>query len=401
MMKNYILFDDNAAMTLLPLTYGKPIAELRTGIYSFKERWELFLKEEISYNTQDYLQDKYPIRLAENSIYINAGIIASAEIYKQINTLSTGECLVNSTSDRIIAFCPAKAKIYSLEEINAIANNFSVKQVDVEVKILQFPWEIFSWNKEVIESDFPLITEGRTSASLNNTNTLIGNNPIFIEKTAKINATVINTENGPVYIGENAEIMEGSLIRGPFVMGENAVLKMNSKMYGATTIGHGCKVGGEINNSVFTANSNKAHDGFIGNAVIGEWCNLGADTNNSNLKNTYEEVKLWSFVEDKFVKTGLQFCGLIMGDHSKSSINTMFNTGTVIGFSSNLFGEGFHRNFVPSFTWGGHRKYSAYQLDKAIKTAKLVLERRGIPFTEADEKIFVEIFKKSADYRTF
>jgi len=401
MAEKYILFDDSAVKTLLPLTYAKPIAMLRTGIYSFKERWEYFLKEEISYNTQEYLQDKYPIRLAEKSIYINGALVATSEILEHIKTLSFNECLLDEKSNRIIAFYPTKAKKYSLEEIHAVATDFSVKTIDIDVDILQFPWEIFSWNKKMIEYDFELITKGRISATLNNTNTLIGKNPVFIEKTAKINASIINTENGSVYIGENAEVMEGSLIRGPFVLGEKAVLKMNSKIYGATTIGPGCKIGGEVNNSVFMANSNKAHDGFIGNAVIGEWCNLGADTNNSNLKNTYEEVKLWSYTEDKFVKTGLQFCGLIMGDHSKSSINTMFNTGTVIGFSSNLFGGEFHRNFIPSFSWGGYRKYSAYQLDKAIKTAKLVLERRDIPFTEADEKIFVEIFKKSADYRTF
>jgi UDP-N-acetylglucosamine diphosphorylase/glucosamine-1-phosphate N-acetyltransferase len=400
MNRNIILFDDKAAFSLLPLTYAKPVAEICMGILSFKERWQFFTEQSISYLTQDYLREKYVFSEEKSACYINAALVVNEENFKEIEDLAEGESLFDNNK-RLIAFIPNEIKAYDLEEIQDIALSLKQKTSLFSNMLLTNPWEIFLWNDKLIKSDFELLTKNRKSEILAKTNTVYGKYPVFLEEGASANASVFNTEKGPIYIGKNAEIMEGCLIRGPFAMGENAVLKMNAKIYGATTLGPGCKVGGEVNNSVFMANSNKAHDGFLGNAVIGEWCNLGADTNNSNLKNTYEEVKLWSYVEEKFVKTGQQFCGLIMGDHSKSSINTMFNTGTVVGFSSNLFGSGFHRNFVPSFSWGGHSKYSAYQFDKAIKTAKLVLQRRSLEFTEVDEKIFVEIFKKSAEYRTF
>ncbi len=400
MTRNIVLFDDKAAFSLLPLTYAKPIAEIRLGILSFKERWKLFTEREISYLTQDYLREKYPFSDEKPACYINAALVVNDNNYKEIEKLQDGECLLDD-KERIIAFIPKEIKAYNLEELQEVAFSLAQKKSECNNTILAHPWEIFLWNDSVIKTDFNLLTKNRKSEKIASTNTVYGKYPVFIEEGALVNASIFNTEKGPIYIGKNAEIMEGCLIRGPFAMGENAVLKMNAKIYGATTLGPGCKVGGEVNNSVFMANSNKAHDGFLGNSVIGEWCNLGADTNNSNLKNTYEEVKLWSYVEGRFIKTGQQFCGLIMGDHSKSSINTMFNTGTIVGFSSNLFGSGFHRNFVPSFSWGGHSQYSAYQFEKAIKTAKLVLQRRDLEFTEADEKIFVEIFKKSAEYRTF
>jgi UDP-N-acetylglucosamine diphosphorylase/glucosamine-1-phosphate N-acetyltransferase len=293
----------------------------------------------------------------------------------------------------------------NLEEANQF--NFEDKKSNAtailfnsEVKMLSQVWDIFSLNEWAIRDDFDRVTSGRDSHTLNSSNTLIGNQ-IFIEEGAKVNCSILNSDAGPIYIGKDAEIMEGCIIRGPLALGNHAVLKMGAKIYGATTIGDGCKVGGEVNNSVLFANSSKAHDGFLGNAVLGEWCNLGADTNNSNLKNNYEEVKLWSEAKKTFLKTGLQFCGLIMGDHSKSGINTMFNTGTVVGVSCNVYGAGFPRNFIPSFSWGSANGFMEYKLNKAMDTASRVFARRNIPFDEVEQKIMSHVFEVSQEQRNY
>ncbi len=260
-------------------------------------------------------------------------------------------------------------------------------------------WEIFGQNGKAIEQDFDLLTKGRKSEKLSDTNRIIGGENIFIEKGAKVEFATINATSGPVYIGRDAEIMEGALIRGPFALCEQGVIKMGAKIYGPATIGPFSKVGGEINNSVIFGYSNKAHDGFLGNSVIAEWCNLGADTNNSNLKNSYDNVKLWSYTQETFVDTGLQFCGLIMGDHSKSGINTMFNTGTVVGVNVNVFGSGFQRNFIPSFSWGGTSGFSIYNVKKAIQVAEAMYARRGKKFDEIEKELFYNLFDQTASNR--
>jgi UDP-N-acetylglucosamine diphosphorylase/glucosamine-1-phosphate N-acetyltransferase len=281
-----------------------------------------------------------------------------------------------------------------------------MKAIDIStedncIKLLRHPYQIFSYNGDEIKRDFELLATDRQSHSLSDTNKVVGKNPIFIEEGCQIECCTFNTQDGPIYIGKNSLIMEGSLIRGPFAMGEKSVIKMGAKIYGHTTIGPGCKVGGEVQNVVFQANSNKAHDGYLGNSVIGEWCNIGAGTDNSNLKNNYEEVKLWSYIKEGFEKTGLQFCGLIFGDHSKCAIGTTFNTGTVVGVSANIFGSGFPRNFIPSFAWGGHSGFKTYQLPKAIETAERVMERRGLKLSDVDKKILEFTFLESAKYRTW
>jgi UDP-N-acetylglucosamine diphosphorylase/glucosamine-1-phosphate N-acetyltransferase len=243
------------------------------------------------------------------------------------------------------------------------------------------------------------LTKGRKSQPLNNSCRNIGKGKIFIEEGASANDTTFNTTTGCIYIGKDAEVMEGSVVRGPFALCEHSVLKMSSKIYGATTIGPHSKVGGEVNNSVVFGYSNKAHDGFLGNSVIGEWCNLGADTNNSNLKNNYANVKLWNYSGENFIDTGLQFCGLIMGDHSKCGINTMFNTGTVAGVSSNIFGSGFPRNFIPSFSWGGAQGFTTYRFEHAIETAQLVMQRRNTELTDNDKDILKYIFDNDEKFR--
>lgn len=381
---NVILFDSNRS-NFYPLSYTRPISEFRIGILTIKEKWTHYYKN-ISTKTEDYLVSKYPIRKQKENLWIDASVLPSKELKTELDSLRNGEVL--ESNGKIIAF---KNLNYSFKNLNKINTSILVNSIENL-------WDIFSDNGREIEADFKLLTKARKSQKISDTNTLIGKH-IFVEKGAKISCSILNAENGPIYIGKNIEIMEGAIIRGPFAMCENAVLKMGAKIYGPTTLGPHCKVGGEVNNSVFFGYSSKAHDGFLGNSVIGEWCNLGADTNNSNLKNSYAEVKLWNYEMERFKKTGLQFCGLIMGDHSKCGINTMFNTGTVIGVSANIFGSGFPRNFVPSFSWGGVSGFQVYKLPKVFEVASKVFERRKLDFDENEQNILSEVYDMTKRYR--
>jgi len=381
---NVILFDSNRS-NFYPLSYTRPISEFRIGILTIKEKWTHYYKN-ISIKTEDYLVSKYPIRKQKENLWIDASVLPSKELKTELDSLRNGEVL--ESNGKIIAF---KNLNYSFKNLNKINTSILVDSIENI-------WDIFSDNGREIEADFKLLTQARKSQKISDTNTVIGKH-IFIEKGAKISCSILNAENGPIYIGKNTQIMEGAIIRGPFAMCENAVLKMGAKIYGPTTLGPHCKVGGEVNNSVFFGYSSKAHDGFLGNSVIGEWCNLGADTNNSNLKNNYAEVKLWNYEMERFKKTGLQFCGLIMGDHSKCGINTMFNTGTVIGVSANIFGSGFPRNFVPSFSWGGVSGFQVYKLPKVFEVASKVFERRKLDFDENEQNILSEVYDMTKRYR--
>jgi UDP-N-acetylglucosamine diphosphorylase/glucosamine-1-phosphate N-acetyltransferase len=382
---NSILFDD-CRSDLLPLTYTKPVCQLRVGILTIKEKWEILSGLSFSFKTEDYLQKKYPLVLSNDNLFINGSILPNKELVDAIEKLEREQSLVKDGV--VIAYKSSN-------------ENRSEKDVEYQNDIFQLNrcWNIFSLNEAEIESDFQLVTKGKTTQEISKTNTVIGGQNIFIEEGAKVECSILNAQSGFIYLGKNAEIMEGSMVRGSLAMCENSVLKMGAKIYGATTLGPFCKVGGEVNNSVFQGFSNKGHDGFLGNSVIGEWCNLGADTNNSNLKNNYAEVKLWNYSVDRFEKTGLQFCGLIMGDHSKCGINTMFNTGTVIGISSNLFGPGFPRNFIPSFSWGGSGGYTTFVLDKVFDVAQKVMERRAIELTSEDKDILNYVFSLTNKYR--
>lgn len=381
---NVILFDSNRS-NFYPLSYTRPISEFRIGILTIKEKWTHYYKN-ISTKTEDYLVSKYPIRLQKENLWIDASVLPSKELKTELDSLRNGEIL--KSNGKIIAF---KNLNYSFKNLNKINTSILVNSIENIC-------DIFSDNGREIEADFKLLTTARKSQEISDTNTVIGKH-IFIEKGAKISCSILNAENGPIYIGKNTEIMDGAIIRGPFAMCENSVLKMGAKIYGPTTLGPHCKVGGEVNNSVFFGYSSKAHDGFLGNSVIGEWCNLGADTNNSNLKNNYAEVKLWNYEMERFKKTGLQFCGLIMGDHSKCGINTMFNTGTVIGVSANIFGSGFPRNFVPSFSWGGASGFQVYKLPKVFEVASKVFERRKLDFDENEQNILSEVYDMTKRYR--
>jgi len=383
---NIILFDDQYAANLLPFTFTRPVSELRLGILTIREKWErFFVNDKVSFSclTKNYLQDKFACQSTNDNFYVNGALLPTEELVKAISGLEIGKGLM--AGNKIIAL---RSDNFSLSDYSSI--EFS--GYDNHTDFINFPWEIFSKNDHEIKADFKLITANKKSQVVSSTNQIIGSENIFIEEGAKVECSIINASTGPVYIGKNAEVMEGCIIRGPFALNEGAVLKMGAKIYGATTIGPGCKVGGEVSNSVFIANSNKAHDGFLGNSVVGEWCNLGADTNTSNLKNNYSNVKVWSYHERKMIDTGLLFCGLMMGDHSKCGINTMFNTGTVVGVSANIFGAGFPDKFLPSFTWGGTAESEKFLLDKAVALAATVMKRRGISMTPADEKILSEVF---------
>ena len=390
---NYILFDGETRNSLLPFTYTRPVAEIRIGILTLREKWEKHLGLTTTTITEEYLEAKYPMVEMEENIMINASFLPTKELVAQIKNLKANEAIFKG--DDVIAFFTTDSQ----EEINFEAYH----QYDFDEELLQVKntWDIFSMNDKAIQQDFDLLTEARTSQPIPAGVQAVNPENIFIEEGAKLTFATLNATDGPIYIGENAEIMEGVVVRGALAMCENSVLKLGAKVYGATTIGPFCKVGGEVNNSVLFGYSSKGHDGFLGNSVIGEWCNLGADTNNSNLKNNYAPVKLWDYNTGRFAKTGLQFCGLMMGDHSKCGINTMFNTGTVIGVSVNIFGSGFPRNFVPSFSWGGASGFTEYKTNKVFEVAKVVMQRRGITFDVKDQAILEHVFAATSSYRNY
>ena len=391
---NIILFGEDNWFHFLPLTLTRPVCELRVGILTIREKWEKWLDGKGSFITQDYLSEKYPICIEQDNLLINSTFLPTESLVNAIKQLDLNHSLMLGTEmvaariseDRLNRLATDESVIPSLNAHDLVEND------DITIDRITRSYHIFSKNGVEIVRDFELITNGRTSQPISTSNHVMGKHAIFLEEGATMECCTINTNDGPVYIGKNAQVMEGSLIRGGFAACEGSIVKMGAKIYGPTTIGPHCRLGGEVSNSVMLANSNKGHDGFLGNSVIGEWCNLGADTNTSNLKNNYLPVRIWSYVSQGFEDTGLQFCGLIMGDHSKAGINTMFNTGTVVGVASNIFGDGFPRNFIPSFSWGGAAGFTTHQLNKAIETAKIVMSRRNQEFTEQDRKILEHIF---------
>ena len=389
---NYILFDGPSRNQLLPFTYTRPVADIRVGILTIREKWEKHLGSTTTTITEDYLSEKYPMVEMEKNVMINASYLPDYELVEMINSLEENQAIFND--DEVIAFFTVEAQ----EDIDL--STYEAIEYNQEILKIENTWDIFSKNGEAIQEDFELLTKGRKSQPIPSSNNIIAAENIFLEEGAKLEFATLNASSGPIYIGENAEIMEGSIIRGPFALCNDATVKMGAKIYGPTTVGPHSKVGGEVNNSVLFGYSNKGHDGFLGNSVLGEWCNLGADTNNSNLKNNYAEVRLWSYETEGFARTGLQFCGLMMGDHSKCGINTMFNTGTVVGVCANIFGSGFPRNFVPSFSWGGNSGFTTYLTKKAFEVAKVVMSRRDIDFTEEDEAILEHVFNDTKKWRS-
>lgn len=387
---NYILFDGSTRNRLLPFTFTRPVADIRVGILTIREKWEKILDSTTSTVTEDYLAEKWPMVELDENVMINASFLPSPELVEQVQNLQANQAVF--FEEEVVAFHVHEEQEPDFEQY---------EQLELQGKPVQIShtWDIFSKNGEAIEADFELLTEGETSQPIPESNHAVNTGRIFIEEGAEVEFCSLNASTGPIYIGKNAKILEGSLIRGPFAACEGSLVKMGAKIYGPTTLGPNCRGGGEINNSVLFANSNKGHDGYLGNSVLGEWCNLGADTNNSNLKNNYAEVRLWDYESERFAHTGLQFCGLMMGDHSKCGINTMFNTGTVVGVSANIFGAGFPRNFIPSFSWGGSGGMTTYKTTKAFEVAEVVMKRRGVELDEQEKAILEHVFEETKKWR--
>ena len=401
-MQNIILFDSDARNHLLPLTATRPMGEFRLGILKLREKWERHFNASISYITQEYLQEKYPIRIEEDNLIINAGLLPDPHVLEYIRGLAPNAALIKNgelLAARLSA--PQFESLIADEEVHSLQGQ--ELEADFQVRMINRLWDFNDYNAGQITADFALLTAGRKSQPLSASNQILGSaSQIFLEEGALVEGCSLNTTHGPIYIGKNAEVMEGCMLRGPISLGEDAIVKMGAKLYGPVTIGPDCRAGGEITRSIMFGNSNKAHDGYLGDAVIGSWCNIGADSNNSNLKNNYAEVKLWDYATGKFEPTGKQFCGLFMGDHAKCAINTSFNTGTVVGAFANVFGAGFPRNFIPDFSWGGpDSPYRTYKFDDACETAKTVMARRNLAFDDMEKVILYHIYDQTAKYRSW
>jgi UDP-N-acetylglucosamine diphosphorylase/glucosamine-1-phosphate N-acetyltransferase len=388
---NYILFDGPARNALLPFTFTRPVADILIGILTIRQKWEAHLGSTTTTLTEDYLTDKFPMVEMEQNVMINASFLPNTTLVDMIQNLESNQAIFKG--DEVIAF-------YTNEEQEEVDfDTYDILEYTDDCLTVEHTWDIFAKNDAALRADFAFLTQDRKSQPIPKSVNVMAPENVFIEEGASLEFVTLNATTGPIYIGKNSEIMEGSVIRGPFALCEGAGVKLATKVYGATTVGPYSKIGGEVNNSVLFAYSNKGHDGFLGNSVLGEWCNIGADSNNSNLKNNYEEVKLWSYETEGFAKTGLQFCGLMMGDHSKCGINTMFNTGTVVGVSANIFGSGFPRNFVPSFSWGGAAGFTTYVTSKAFATAKLVMSRRDVEFDQKEQAILEHVFEETKKWR--
>ncbi len=393
---NIILFETDQRNCLLPLCYTRPVASLRTGILTVREKWEMRIKGRYSYKTEDYLSEKFPFYATDDNLMVSSHICPTDELAAQIRHLNPGEGIIWEG-------IPVAARVdrQGAIEYPVPVHKISWSEFHGELGLLRYPWDLMIINENQILIDFEILTRGRKSAPLSGTNQLAGVENIFAEEGVKCEFAVINATTGPVYLGKDSEIMEGSLIRGPFALCDHGVVNMGSRIYGATTVGPYAKIGGEVLQSVILGYSSKAHDGFLGHSVLGQWCNLGAGTNVSDLKNSYEKVKVWSYPDHKFIRTGLQFCGLIMGDHSKTGIGTILNTGTVIGVGCNIYGSGFPRQFVPSFSEGGAHGYEVHRLKTVFSTAEKAMVRRNRVLTDEDQRILTAVFERSAPHRKF
>jgi len=380
---NIILHDLSNHLTFAPLSLTRPVGNLRTGMWTNDERWQFYLPEaEISFKTEAYLSDKFPVKQTKDNFWINASVIPNARLVELVQQLEMNQTLYMKG-------------VFMAHRGEQFEPKNSISETIKDLVILENRWDLYQLNDVILTADFAAYTKGKKSAPLSETNTLIGDaSQLFLEEGATVECAILNVKSGPIYVGKNAEIMEGSVVRGALAMAESSALKLSTKVYGAVSLGPHCKVGGEVNNVIFQAYSNKGHDGFLGNSVIGEWCNLGADTNSSNLKNNYGNVKTYSYLTKGMEQTELMFMGVVMGDHSKTSINTMLNTATVIGVCANLFTSGFPPKFVPNFSWGGEKDSPVYELDRAVDAANQMMVRRGKQITEIDLKILNYLFPK-------
>jgi len=390
---NYVLFDGPERDNFLPFTFTRPVGEIRLGILNIREKWEAYLKKSISYATQDYLSIKYPLNLDVDNIFINGSFLPDAVLITALNALEVNQMLVYK--ERLVGY---RSKYVQKDAAFGDFEQIVLNHKSLEI---EFNWDIFSKNGEALAADFEFLTKGRKSQPISKTNRLIHPERIFLEEGASVEFCILNATDGPIYIGKNAQVWEGAMIRGAFALCDYATVKMGGKMYGPTTVGPHSKVAGEVSNAVIFGYSSKGHEGYLGNAVLGEWCNIGADSNNSNLKNNYAKVRLWNYATEKFEQTGLQFCGLMMGDHSKTAINTMLNTGTVVGVNVNVYTPGFPRNFIPSFSWGGASGFSTYMPKKAYEAAEVMMARRGVVFDYVEANILNHVFEATKKWRKY
>jgi UDP-N-acetylglucosamine diphosphorylase/glucosamine-1-phosphate N-acetyltransferase len=385
---------------LLPLTYTRPVSELRVGILTISEKWKFYGAEELSWITESYLREKFPLQISTETLVINGALCPTSELVEVIRQLKKGEVLY--AGNDFLAACTDTASGIQLSEKGQLPNGHKPLNFSGDVTLIGHLWDIFNKNAGQIQSDFMLVTKGRQSQPIDDPYTKVYKpENIFLEEGASVRAAILNAESGPIYLGRHSEVGEGAIIRGSFSLGEHAVVSIGAKMRGDITAGPYSKIGGEVGNSVIFGYSNKAHDGYMGNTVVGEWCNFGADTNTSNLKNTYDEIKFWSYTSGRFIKTGQQFLGLIMGDHSKCGINTMFNSGTVVGVSTQVLGEGYHRNVIPSFTWASSKSFSTVMPKQCFDIAQRVFARRKKTFTDIDQKILQKVFELTKEQRTW
>jgi UDP-N-acetylglucosamine diphosphorylase/glucosamine-1-phosphate N-acetyltransferase len=383
-----VLFEDHLWSRFLPLVYTRPVGELRMGMMTMAQRYARSMNTEVVHDTRLPLQALFPIASAQMQLHVNARLFPTASFLNELKSMAPGDVL--KKDDIVLARC-----IDSHKEITE-----QILESSSELIWLDRVTDLFTLNAMAMKYDFELMPKTRRTESIHSSNVVIGDpTMLFVHESAKVYASTLNTNDGPIYIDADSEIMEGSHIRGGFYLGEHATLKMGTKIYGASTIGPQCKVGGEISNSVFYGHSNKAHDGFVGNSLIGEWCNLGADTNTSNLKNNYSNVSIWSYEKADYADTGLTFCGLIMGDHSKCGINTMFNTGSVAGVNANIYGGGFPDKHIPSFSWGGPDGWEVYDPQKAFATIEKVMQRRSQTLTDSMRQLLLHIFEQTASHR--
>ncbi len=393
---NLALFDDPLLRTqLLPFTYTRPVGAIRAGVLTIAEKWQHRLGLEPAWISEDYLQGKFPPPPEGGALLaVNGSLCPDDELMAAIEGLAPGQRLIRQ--GMLLA-----ARISAYQNRNDL-NKGQAVDYPAPVTLITRPWHIFKQAGEQIRKDYEVLTHNRQSARITDPHTIVYNQEqVFLEEGVSIKAAIINAENGPVYLGANSKVEEGAVIRGPFGLGAGSVVNAQARMRGDIAIGPMCKVGGEVNNSIIFGYSNKGHDGFLGNSVLGEWCNIGADTNTSNLKNNYSEVKVWDYAKGGFTATGELFCGLFMGDHSKCGINTMFNTGTVVGVAANVFGAGYPRTFIPSFAWGGQAGFTTFRPDKVKEMAMAAMPRRGQAYNAAEEEIINKVFALTAQYRTW
>ncbi|SDY73607.1 GlmU family protein [Hymenobacter psychrophilus] len=395
-----LLFDDpDIRPRLLPLTFTRPVAALRCGILTLAEKWQHRLGvAQVGYLTEGYLQAKFPAGETQGpALVINGAVCPDELLAKQVQALEPGSALFDG--ELLVAAHLADAT----QVAELIQEGFrNTHEVAEPVTVIKELWHLFLRNGTELRLDFELLTAGRESAPVGDPHTIVyAPENIFIEPGVKIRAAILNAENGPIYLGRNSQVHEGAIISGPLALGEGSHINPGAKMRGDNTVGPYCKVGGEVGNSIIMGYSNKGHDGYLGNSIIGEWCNLGADTNTSNLKNNYAPVKIWSHAAGRFVSTHQTFCGLIMGDHSKCGINTMFNTGTVVGVAANIFGAGFPRTFIPSFSWGGPAGFETFRLPKAGEVAERVMARRQLSYNADEQEIMRHVYEATAKDRVW